>query len=130
MLFWKKKKTPPVESFAGAEKRRAARYTTIAGIRINGMEGDAVVRDINKGGFRIASRTFVAINPQEQYAMQIIPDTASGVGPFELHVEVRWIRHTESLFAAGFVIVSPPMNESLQRYVNYLKKLDRRKQAG
>ncbi|MDR0877320.1 MAG: PilZ domain-containing protein [Treponema sp.] len=128
MLFGKKKKTvlePPSggdTDRSGIEKRKAARYTSLAGIRINGFEGHAALRDMSNNGFRMASKTFVAIMPKEQYIMQILPEEVSGVAPFELKVEVRWTRSTEFLFAAGFVIVTPPRDANLQRYVDHLKR--------
>jgi hypothetical protein len=133
MLFGKKQKTvlePPSGDDAGSpdgcpagvEKRRAVRYTSLAGIRINGFEGHAVLRDMSSGGFRMASKTFVAIMPKEQYTMQIIPEETSGVVPFEMEVEVRWTRSAEFLFAAGFAIIKPSKDTNLQRYVDYLKR--------
>ncbi|MDR3333823.1 MAG: hypothetical protein LBT13_02890 [Treponema sp.] len=109
------------DAAAIAEKRRLARYSCLAGVRINSFEGEALLRDINDTGFCMASKTYVAINPNEKYIMWIAPESETEIEPFELELEVRWVRSTASLFEAGFSVVKPPENNSLQKYVNHLK---------
>jgi hypothetical protein len=118
MIFATKQKTnTPVPD----ESPRAPRYSSVARVCINGFEGEAVLRNISTGGFRLESRTYAAITVGEHYVMQIKPETASKLPPFELEVEVRWIQSTETNFTSGFLIVRPPSGRSLENYIEYIK---------
>jgi hypothetical protein len=94
----------------------------VARVRINGFEGEAALRNINNGGFRMESRTYAAITLGEHYTMQIAPDAAVGVGPFSLDVEVRWVRSAENSFNAGFLVIKSPVDRSLEKYIEYIKR--------
>jgi hypothetical protein len=101
---------------------RLPRYSTLARVRINGFEGEAVLRNINEGGFRMESKTYAAISPGEHYIMLISPEKSAEIPRFELEVEGRWIRSTEKTFNAGFLIVKSPADHSMERYLNHIKK--------
>jgi hypothetical protein len=103
------------------ENPRPPRYTSIARVCINGFEGEAVLRNISTGGFRIESKTYAAIRVGDHYTMQIKPEVASNLHPFELEVEVRWIQSTETRFNSGFLVLKPPADRSFERYVAYIK---------
>jgi hypothetical protein len=122
MLFAKKKET--VEK-PEDQKSRAPRYTCVVRVGINGFEGEAVLKNISTGGFRMESRTYAAIAVGEHYTMQIRPESASGLKPFELEVEVRWIQSTETKFSAGFLVDKAPVEKSFEKYLDYVKAQSR-----
>ena len=77
------------------------------------------------------SKTYAAITAGEHYNMQIKPEAASNLPPFDwkggerhLEVEVRWIQSTETGFNSGFLIVRHPPNRSLEQYIDYTKTRD------
>lgn len=118
MIFMNKQKSdnpPPNENF------RPPRYASVARVGINGFEGEAVLRNISTGGFRMESKTYVAIEVGEHYVMQIKPEAASNLRPFELEVEVRWIQSSETSFTAGFLVIKPPADRSFEKHVEYIK---------
>ncbi|MDR1868333.1 MAG: methyl-accepting chemotaxis protein [Treponema sp.] len=107
---------------------RVPRYKTNAQVQIRGFEGSAtLLNDISSGGFCIASRTFISIEPGGTYTMQIIPDPAAKLKPFNLNMKALWIKSTVSQFTAGFSIIETTGN-SLEAYLNHLKQYSRRKQ--
>jgi hypothetical protein len=71
------------------------------------------------------SRTYAAITVGERYTMRVTPETAAQVRPFELEVEVRWVRSAEDSFNSGFRIVKPPADRSLEKYIDYVKTRNR-----
>jgi hypothetical protein len=105
---------------SGAEKRRAVRYSAMAGIGIHGFEGEALLSNISSGGFRMESKTYISLVPGESYTIKITPEPAAHLGFFELPVEVCWIRSTVSSFEAGFSMAEPPADSSFKRYIGYL----------
>jgi hypothetical protein len=122
MLFTRKKKK--VEE-TEAQASRAPRYRCVVRVGINGFEGEAVLKNISSGGFLMESRTYAAILAGEHYTMHIKPEAASGVKVFALEVEVRWIRSTETMFSAGFLVVRPPADRSFEKYLDYVKTQSR-----
>jgi hypothetical protein len=118
MIFMGKKK--PGEPVL-KESPRPPRYASIARVCINGFEGEAILKNISTGGFRMESRTYAAIGVGDHYTMQIKPETVSNLHPFELEVEVRWIQSTETRFNSGFLVLKPPADRSFERYVDYIK---------
>jgi hypothetical protein len=118
--FSKKQQSAAGQS-APPENRRAPRYTSWAHVKINGFEGEALLRNINLGGFRMESKTFVAITIGDHYVMNIAPEASTALKPFDIEVEVRWVRSTESAFNAGFAVTDLPSDRGLEKYVEYLK---------
>jgi hypothetical protein len=119
-MFLSKKKQSAAET-AAQEQRREPRYSTLARVRVNGFEGEAVLRNINSGGFRMESRTYAAISVGERYGMKIIPESASNISPFDLEIEARWVQNTEKSFNSGFQIAGSPGDKTFDRYLNYIK---------
>jgi hypothetical protein len=124
-MFFTKKQTAAAVSQGSTENRREPRYSAWAQIQINGFEGMALLRNINQGGFRMESKTYAAISVGEHYTMRIAPETSAAVPPFTSEVEVRWVRSTEKNFNAGFLIITPPADRSLEKYINYVKAKNR-----
>jgi hypothetical protein len=123
MLFKKKPRT--INQLSAGEDSptsRAPRYNSVAWVRINGFEGKALLRNISTGGFRMESRTYAAIAPGEHYTMRISHHESVNLDPFTLGVEVRWVQSAEKSFNAGFLIVTPPTDGSLENYITLLSK--------
>jgi hypothetical protein len=123
-MFFKKKQEP-IEPRTSTESRREPRYSTWAQVRINGFEGQALLRNINQGGFRMESRTYAAITVGDHYIMQITPEESAALHTFNIEVEVRWVRSTEKSFNSGFLVIKPPADRSLDKYINYVKAQNR-----
>jgi hypothetical protein len=119
MIFKKTKKN--VEENAVQDQRKEPRYNAVARIRVNGFEGEAVLRDINSAGFRMESRTYAAIIVGEHYSMQIIPEDTANIPPIDLEVEVRWIRNAETSSHSGFLITDRPIGRIFDRYMVFIK---------
>jgi hypothetical protein len=103
------------------EKRKQIRYTTQARARIASVfAGDVLLKDISVTGCGIESTVFMDIKLNHQYKIDILPEAASKIGPFELVVEALWIRTSGYSFEAGFIIVESPKGKHFQRYVDYL----------
>ena len=118
-MFFKKKQTTGGPS--SREMPRAPRYRCVARIGIKGFEGEAVLRNINSGGFRMESKTFAALTAHEHCVIRIKPEAASGIKPFDLEVEVRWIQSTEKSFNSGFLVIGPSAGEDFEKYIDYIK---------
>jgi hypothetical protein len=102
-------------------ERKSVRYSSHARARIkNAFEGDALLKDLSITGCCIECTTIADIKPNEIYSMEVIPDTASNVGNFDLMVECRWIRAGGYSCDVGFMITASPKGKAFQRYVDYL----------
>jgi hypothetical protein len=106
---------------ASGEMPRLPRYGCVAKISINGFEGEAVLRNINQGGFRMESKTYAALTANEHYTIRIRPEAAAGIEPFELEVEARWIQSTENSFNSGFLVTKRTADKSFEKYIDYIK---------
>jgi hypothetical protein len=115
-------KGPKTEQPSFREMPRAPRYSCVARIGIKGFEGEAVLRNINLGGFRMESKTYAAITVHEHCTIRIKPEAASGIKPFELEVEVRWIQSSEKSFNSGFLVTRPPVDKSFEKYIAYIAR--------
>jgi hypothetical protein len=119
MFFMKKKKSE--NKIVSQEAPRAPRYNSVARVRINGFEGEAVLRNVSIGGFRMESRTYAAIQIGERYLMWIQPEPSANVSTFELEVEVRWVQSSETSFSSGFLIISVPVSPYYEKYIERIK---------
>jgi hypothetical protein len=120
--MWFKTKKKVVRDPFGSPSSRAPRYNSVARVRINGFEGEAVLRNVSIGGFRMESRTYAAIQVGERYTMWIQPEPSANISTFELSVEVRWTQSRETIFSSGFLIVSAPVNNYYEKYIDRIKK--------
>ncbi|MDR2740626.1 MAG: PilZ domain-containing protein [Treponema sp.] len=118
MLFFKERTAEPSDF---KEKLREPRYKCVVFVNINGFEGEAVLSNINTGGYCMESRTYAALAPGDRHIMQIRPEPHSGIKPFEMEVEVRWIKSTETRFSAGFLVMERPVDRSFEKYIEYVK---------
>jgi hypothetical protein len=108
------------DSQSSAIVTRAPRYDNLALVSIDGYEGVAVLRNISQSGFRMESKTFVDMESGSVHTMQISPETRSGIRPFEIKVEVRWIQSTREKFSVGLMITQGD-SRILHRYIEFLK---------
>jgi hypothetical protein len=117
MAFFKKKKE---EEDKDEAVQRSPRYNSVAGVYINGFDGQALLKNISVGGFCMQSKTFAALVPGEEYGMKISPEKPSGLDAFDVEVEVRWVRSEVSRFEAGLLIAGSPSVREMEKYINYL----------
>jgi hypothetical protein len=103
------------------EKRKHPRYISHARVRIpQAGTGDILLRDLSVTGCGIESTMMLDLALHNQYKLEILPEAASKIGPFELLVEPSWIRTAGYSYEAGFTIVESPRGRQFQRYVDYL----------
>jgi hypothetical protein len=119
-MFFKTKERADKQS-SSKENFRLPRYSCVAHVCINGFDGEAILRNINNSGFCMESRTYAAIAVEEHYTLRIIPEAVSNTKPFDLEVEVRWVRSTEISCSAGFLIRKYPADRSFEKYLNFIK---------
>ncbi|MDR0707273.1 MAG: bacteriohemerythrin [Treponema sp.] len=104
------------------QSRRAKRYDCKARISIKGFEGIAALKDINDSGFCMMSKTYITIAPKEALTIRITPESVTGIGAFDIKVEVRWIKCSPTLFMAGFLIKEKSGSKLFQQYIDCLTK--------
>jgi hypothetical protein len=76
----------------------------MARISIEGFEGEAVMRNIGPGGFRMESRTHREIAVHTLCSVRVDPEDGSGIQAFDLEAEVRWVQSSEDILSAGFMV--------------------------
>ncbi|MDR2747959.1 MAG: PilZ domain-containing protein [Treponema sp.] len=119
MLFFKPKKETADEKSA-VILSRPPRYECLVKVGINGYEGQAVLKNISQTGFRMESKTFVEIEAGSTYVMHVMPEITTGVKPFDVTVEIRWMQSSPDKFSLG-LMVTDVENRSFQKYVSHLK---------
>ncbi|WP_100217116.1 PilZ domain-containing protein [Treponema primitia] len=103
------------------DNRRSARYPTLARALVPEIfEGEALLKDLSITGCCVEYTMFVDIKPNTQCKLQILPDSAAKIAPFELQVESRWVRSGGYSCEIGFTITVSPKGRDFQRYVDYL----------
>jgi hypothetical protein len=104
-----------------SEKRENLRYRTLAKAHIIGVfEGDCLVKDFSITGCCIECTEHLDIKLDTRYKIEILPESASKIGRFDLTVESKWIRAVGYSCDIGFAIVESPKGKLFQRYVDYL----------
>jgi hypothetical protein len=119
MLFFKSGKKREAEKLP-AVLPRPPRYECLPTVSINGYEGQAVLRNISESGFRMESKTFVEIETGSGYLIRISPEPFTGLKPFEIAVEVRWVQSSPEKFSLGFM-VTQTNSRPFQRYLDFLR---------
>jgi hypothetical protein len=103
------------------DKRKAQRYSSVAGISVNGFEGQALLKDISNSGFCLESATCVMMNVNEQYIVKITPEPSLNIKPFEVSVGVQWVKNAEDSFETGLKIIKPPLGQAFKQYLEALR---------
>jgi hypothetical protein len=118
-MFFKSKK----EKIDDTEEKvvRAPRYDSFAAIRINGFEGEALLKNISLTGFCMQSKTYADLSPGETYFIQIIPESLTGLAKFDVEVEVRWVRSEVSKFDVGLLLTKTQSRLEMDKYIDFLK---------
>jgi ABC-type transporter Mla subunit MlaD len=99
---------------------RNQRFNCKARVRITGFDGCALLRDVSEGGFCLESGTYIALKVGQQHEIAIRPAEETGIAPFTLTVEVRWVRSTESAFRCGFKVAGMTgAEEAFPQFVQY-----------
>jgi hypothetical protein len=119
MFFMKTKKTAAKQETS--QVIRQPRYDCMAHVKVNGFEGRAALRNISASGFCMESKTYAAMQPGEQYTMLVTLPEETGITPFEVKVEVRWVKSDVSSFNVGLLVVNPAAERYLAKYIDYLK---------
>jgi hypothetical protein len=103
------------------DKRKNPRFPALARVRIPEVfDGEALLKNISITGCGIESTMLLDIKPGERFRMEIICETASKIGNFEIQVESKWNRMKDCACEVGFLIISSPVGRQFQRYVDYL----------
>ncbi|MDR2607681.1 MAG: PilZ domain-containing protein [Treponema sp.] len=103
------------------EKRKNPRYSTLAHVRFPGvMDGEHLLKDLSVTGCCVECTTATDIKPNSAFQLEVIPEAGSGIGPFSLSVESKWIRPAGYSTDIVFVITASPKGRQFQRYVDYL----------
>jgi hypothetical protein len=93
----------------------------MARVQIPGvLEGECLLKNISVTGCCVECPTVVALQSTVQYQLEIIPETVSHVGHFQLQVESKWVRGSVSSTEIGFNIIASPKGKRFQHYVDYL----------
>jgi hypothetical protein len=107
--------------YMNEDKRKNPRFSAQARVRIPGaFNGEALLKDISITGCCVESTMHIDAKPGAQFPMQVMCETASKIGNFELQVEVKWIRSGDYSCAVGFAIIASPKGKQFQNYVDYL----------
>ena len=103
------------------ENRKNTRYPTLARALIHEVfDGEALLKDLSITGCCVEYTMLVDIKENTRYRVQIIPDSAAKIDPFDLQVESRWLRVGGYSCEIGFSIIVSPKGKDFQHYVDYL----------
>ncbi|MDR2767735.1 MAG: PilZ domain-containing protein [Treponema sp.] len=103
------------------DKRKNRRYPSIArAVLPKFFSGDALLKDLSVTGCCIECTMQVDVEIGGCYGLQVIPEEASEIGPFELAVECRWFRPAGYSCDIGFGVTKSPNGKAFGRYVDYL----------
>ncbi|MDR2792781.1 MAG: PilZ domain-containing protein [Treponema sp.] len=103
------------------DQRKHRRYRTIALARLPGMfESEIFLKDLSITGCSIEAAVFIELTRGVVYPIEIIPESASKIGRFEVQGEARWVYLHEDSYEAGFMITASPVKKEFQRYIDYL----------
>jgi hypothetical protein len=101
---------------------REPRYNSAAHVCVDGFDGEAFLQNVSSSGFRMESSAYTAIDLGKRYTIYLSPETAANLKPFEVEVEVRWVRNAGSNFSAGFSISTHAANRVLKKYIAYVRE--------
>ena len=103
------------------EQRKHTRYETLAKVKIEGVsEEEPLLKDISITGCRAECASFTEIKLGAQFKLEILPESASKIDPFDLLAESKWLRTGAYSYEIGFSILESPKGKQFQRYVDYL----------
>ena len=122
-MFLRKKEEELNDQLATFQTRDTPRFTSGAGISIEGFEGEGLLRNVCLTGCCMESVTYVAIKPDDIYQVRIIPGVTEKTEPFTMKLVVTWTKSSETLFEAGFhVEAGQTGNSPIKRYADSLQE--------
>jgi hypothetical protein len=121
MLFFKEKKKTKEEEESLVP--RAPRYDSLALVRVNGFEGEALLKNISVTGFCMQSKTYANLTPGNKYIIRLFPEDSAGLEAIESEVEVRWVRSEVSKFEVGLLVTkyNGAGAKNMEKYIDHLK---------
>jgi hypothetical protein len=112
------------------ENRKNPRYRTLARAKISSVggksashganEGETLLKDLSITGCCVECTVYPDVKTGEKYTIDIIPETAAGLGHFTLVAESKWIHLMGYSCEIGFSVLESPKGKEFQRYVDYL----------
>ena len=103
------------------DKRKNERYRSLAKALIEGIPGgETFLKDISITGCCLECTVYPDIKPDVRFKIEILPETASKIGGFDLLAESKWVRMGDYSCEIGFAILESPKGKMFQRYVDYL----------
>jgi hypothetical protein len=101
--------------------RRSPRYQTTARVQIPGvLETECSLVNISVTGCCVECPNTAAFQANEHYQLELMPESASHIGNFQLQADCKWVRGSVSSTEVGFSIVASPKGKQFQHYVDYL----------
>jgi hypothetical protein len=129
-MFFRKKQEEPGDQFAAYHERQTPRYTVNGGISIEGFEGEGLLKYISDSGCCMESVTYVSIKPSQVYQLRINPGPDTNMEPFTTRLTLNWIKSSEMVFEAGFVLEGAEQDPHLVRYIEQLRLQGARPEYG
>jgi len=103
------------------EHRKTVRLKTLDRVILDGFKDkEILLKDISVTGCRVVCSNYADIKLNTRYKLEVIPDSSSKIGFFELLVETRWIKTSVNSFEIGFFILESPKGEQFRFYVDFL----------
>ena len=106
------------------EQRKYSRFLTLAKAKIDGTnEGETLLKDISVTGCRLECTAYSEIKLNKLYELEIIPESDTKIGAFNLLAESMWTHTGSYSCEIGFNITKSPRGKHFERYVDYLSWL-------
>ena len=105
-----------------SEQRKQQRVSGYAKVVLEGPHVPGYVRDLSVGGCQVAFMQPVEVKPGDTVQMRIIAEHDPAMQPFQVRLQVRWVKPDSIWFTFGGVIESPLGSEStavFERLVEY-----------
>jgi hypothetical protein len=105
-------------------ERSNIRYSTHGKARIEGvLTGEALLNDLSYNGCCLEFVGTVDVDDTKVYKIEISPEPDSGIEPFTVSAEPRWLRPAPYSCAIGFSFNSAPKGKHVQHYMEFLAAL-------
>ena len=103
------------------EQRKNTRFETQAKAVIKEIgKEEFPLKDISVTGCRIECPIEKDVMPNMQFTLQIFPESAAEIEPFNITAETKWVKVGVCTCEAGFLLLESPKKKQFQRYVDYL----------
>lgn len=92
---------------SSSDKRRAPREKCYAKALFVDDEAPGYVRDISTAGVRVDRLGRPNTSPGQWRTIRVLPEEETGIPPFSLRMQVRWVRREGLFYAIGASVHSP-----------------------